>query len=649
MGELRSARASRPRLDGDKDDHTKVMLMLNSTAWEKRLEEARVQRKMALAAKASRNIAVQDGSSPSQDEEPKSKIKATLFVARESKETGEADSSNGASGQQQIRESGGASLPVAPDRLQGLGLDQLRVVEPQPASAPQREEIDVPAKSSANIDNLAAAMLRARTPNSAEINDTGTARTDVAELPVTRQRQRTIVRPAMVAVGFALGLALGLGVAVIPQYLRSPDVAEMANVVVPATTAPQTSRSPFGNSAPAESAMVESYSSSIPVASDTIEGPEVTGSAMASTGLPAMLLVAPGELSPPLQTSAASLSASMAPTEIGVPDHELPALPSLWANTLEPQAPDFDTVELKLLGSSFDPSPDKILIARLDTENSLALAAPLVPMKSPNRALAMANGYADGIPALAVPVGEASVQIGFERLGALYVQPKQVKFLSSVPARDQAPAAAEVPLSKISATDIQGALLPLAAGGRGAIPFMEDNVIHRAVPETLGQGSVVEASLLPVYAPPEALVLRPAKRPSDVLAIAAISVFAPRDVPEDQLDQLSASLADEGFQLDAFARVNFGISETNVRYYHREDEAVAVALAEHLGAKVRDFTSKDKLPAVGRVELWVAGDTTKTVRPQTASKQKKSKSSRQRAAEDLRLQVISKLKEASSQ
>ncbi len=198
--------------------------MLNSTAWEKRLEEARVQRKMALAAKASRNIAVQDGSSPSPDEEPKSKIKETLFVARESKETGKADSSNGASGQQQIRESGGASLPVSPDRLQGLGLDQLRVVEPQPASAPQREEIDVPAKSSANIDNLAAAMLRARTPNSAEINDTGTAETNVAELPVTPQRQRTIVRPAMVAVGFALGLALGLGVAVIPQYLRSPGV-----------------------------------------------------------------------------------------------------------------------------------------------------------------------------------------------------------------------------------------------------------------------------------------------------------------------------------------------------------------------------------------------------------------------------------------
>jgi hypothetical protein len=339
----------------------------------------------------------------------------------------------------------------------------------------------------------------------------------------------------------------------------------------------------------------------------------------------------------------------MAPTEIGVPDHELPALPSLWANTLEPQAPDFDTVGLKLPGSSFDPSPDKILIARLDTENSLALAAPLVPMKSPNRALAMANGYADGIPALAVPVGEASAKIGFERLGALYVQPRQVKFLGSVPARDQAPAAAEVPLSKISATDIQGALLPLAAGGRGTIAFMEDNVIHRAVPETLGQERVVEASLLPVYTPPEALVLRPAKRPSDVLAIAAISVFAPRDVPEDQLEHLSASLADEGFQLDAFARVNFGISETNVRFYHREDEAVAVALAEQLGAKVRDFTSKDKLPAVGRVELWVAGDSTKTVRPQTASKQKKSKSSRQRAAEDLRLQVISKLKEASSQ
>lgn len=56
--------------------------------------------------------------------------------------------------------------------------------------------------------------------------------------------------------------------------------------------------------------------------------------------------------------------------------------------------------------------------------------------------------------------------------------------------------------------------------------------------------------------------------------------------------------------------VTFGISQSNIRFFHAEDRAAATEVARILGAELRNFTDFRPSPRIGTVEVWIAGRST---------------------------------------
>ncbi|MFD0981444.1 hypothetical protein [Tropicimonas aquimaris] len=138
---------------------------------------------------------------------------------------------------------------------------------------------------------------------------------------------------------------------------------------------------------------------------------------------------------------------------------------------------------------------------------------------------------------------------------------------------------------------------------------------------------------------------------------AQISLFAPGNLSQSDIASVVDRLAGSGFAPSEPSRVGFSISQSNIRYYHAEDAAVAAAVAEASGALLRDFTGKASVPP-GTIELWLAGDgggavasgkpaAKKTVAAAPA-RQRTGPSEAERTAR-LRSQVLSKLRSATSQ
>ncbi len=137
---------------------------------------------------------------------------------------------------------------------------------------------------------------------------------------------------------------------------------------------------------------------------------------------------------------------------------------------------------------------------------------------------------------------------------------------------------------------------------------------------------------LPVFGPaplpiPRADVSRPQPRPTRVAETATAETLpdpeptrisaltdrdlrvvlnAPRTVPDASLSAIIDALEKSGADPDP-RRVNITISTSNVRYYHDTDADVALAIAEGIGAQVRDFTNFEPTPPEGLVEIWIAG------------------------------------------
>ncbi|MEL6517154.1 MAG: hypothetical protein AAFQ39_05515 [Pseudomonadota bacterium] len=62
-----------------------------------------------------------------------------------------------------------------------------------------------------------------------------------------------------------------------------------------------------------------------------------------------------------------------------------------------------------------------------------------------------------------------------------------------------------------------------------------------------------------------------------------------------------------GLEATLTAPVAFGISQSNIRYFHAEDRAAAAEVARLLNADLRDFTDFRPSPRAGTVEVWIAG------------------------------------------
>ncbi len=86
-----------------------------------------------------------------------------------------------------------------------------------------------------------------------------------------------------------------------------------------------------------------------------------------------------------------------------------------------------------------------------------------------------------------------------------------------------------------------------------------------------------------------------------------LRVSAPATAPAAEVEAIGATLAGAGFPGVQPQRVGFTVSRTHLRYYNAEDAAVAQAIAARLDAEARDFTGFRPKPAVGTIEVWIAG------------------------------------------
>lgn len=84
--------------------------------------------------------------------------------------------------------------------------------------------------------------------------------------------------------------------------------------------------------------------------------------------------------------------------------------------------------------------------------------------------------------------------------------------------------------------------------------------------------------------------------------------FAPKSISDDGVAKNTEFLESTGFVASAVNRVNYRVSNTQVRYYRSQDEGVASALASEIGGIVRDFTNVANPPSMGLIEVYLKGE-----------------------------------------
>lgn len=124
-------------------------------------------------------------------------------------------------------------------------------------------------------------------------------------------------------------------------------------------------------------------------------------------------------------------------------------------------------------------------------------------------------------------------------------------------------------------------------------------------PRILAGDTPLAAQPLPTaYSAPEVPVERP---PAVSLIPGPVILHAPASVADAELAEAVSRLGAAGVPLGEPSRVDFTVSESNVRYFHATDAEAAAAVAEAIGARLRDFTSFAPAPPAGTIEVWLAG------------------------------------------
>lgn len=136
--------------------------------------------------------------------------------------------------------------------------------------------------------------------------------------------------------------------------------------------------------------------------------------------------------------------------------------------------------------------------------------------------------------------------------------------------------------------------------------------------------------------------------PASVRGQVAFRLYAPRSLSEDAVNSVVTNLTTTGHELSGTARVGFGISQSNVRFYHKQDEATAAALAQDAGALLRDFTGAATKTPSGIIELWLAGEGSGALAVKRTAKRSRAKAPATNRVNRLRSQVLSKLKKATN-
>jgi hypothetical protein len=126
------------------------------------------------------------------------------------------------------------------------------------------------------------------------------------------------------------------------------------------------------------------------------------------------------------------------------------------------------------------------------------------------------------------------------------------------------------------------------------------------------------ASLLP----PAPMAEAPAP---DIPGAAAkfVRLAVPQSVGDAEAEEIAGLLKDLGIGDSRVTRVGYKVSESHVRYYHRDDAPAAAALAAILGTSARDHTAFRPRPPDGTMEVFLAGEPT-TPAPRVASAPKRA-------------------------
>ncbi|WP_171230858.1 hypothetical protein [Ruegeria sp. HKCCA6707] len=175
----------------------------------------------------------------------------------------------------------------------------------------------------------------------------------------------------------------------------------------------------------------------------------------------------------------------------------------------------------------------------------------------------------------------------------------------------------------------------LAEPDEAVIERLEDAIASALTPRPLVRPEPVENSDVPDEAATPALENR-----------ADFRLFAPNRLSEGTVQAVVSELEATGHQLSGTARVGFGITQTNVRFYHPEDAEKAKALAEDAGALLRDFTGSRAKTPNGVVELWLAGESSGRARSSTTRSSRNTSPAAQ--TQQLRNQVLNKLRSATN-
>lgn len=222
--------------------------------------------------------------------------------------------------------------------------------------------------------------------------------------------------------------------------------------------------------------------------------------------------------------------------------------------------------------------------------------------RAPGFALAAGAAALPVAPGAPDPVGDLALARPADLGAAAITAGARPTTLSPAAARDAGPrlpaafAPAMLPADLGHAPSLPAA--PAAPPLSLPVPAEAADPLSRSGPAILLATAAVSDAALPAQEPPLAAGPRFA---------GAVVVNAPDSLTEAEVSDRLAMLSAGGFALADPQRVGVTVKDSNVRFFHPEDAAAAEAVAEALGARLRDFTDFSPPPPAGTIEVWLAG------------------------------------------
>ncbi len=332
----------------------------------------------------------------------------------------------------------------------------------------------------------------------------------------------------------------------------------------------------------------------------------------------------------PIQPGALEHAASQVPMDVHqiAPELARGYQPDVGTQTGEATVSDFSLPEALALLEIEEPPEARVLVEPVATSNTVASD------------LAVQQDGTGISAEIAQPLPSEPQPEPVE-LAALPVSPE----LSGAPSPLMIPAPSQTS-SALQVTILAQRPDPLETPNSPQAPLPLDAVVSLAplLQEASAPSKPIERTTLPDEA------ITPSEpEPAPANSVVAFRIYAPTNVPQGVVDSMVTNLTSTGHELNGQARVGFGITQSNVRFYHKQDEERAAALARDSGALLRDFTGANVKTPNGIIELWLAGEGSGVAAVKRTTTRSTSSAQSPNRVNRLKSQVLSKLKKATTQ